>query len=102
MYALVKMSGKQYRVREADVVRIAYLGQEIGQSVEFNEVMAVGQGEDLKIGQPYVEGALVKAEILSHGKDRKIIVFKKKRRKKYRRTQGHRQLYTELKITSIA
>ena len=102
MYALVKMAGKQYRVSQDDVIRIAYLGQDVGQSVEFNEVMAVGHGEDIKLGQPYIEGASVTAEILSNGKDRKILVFKKKRRKKYRRLRGHRQQYTELKITSIA
>ena len=102
MYALVKVAGKQFRVSQDQVIKVPYLGQEIGQTIEFKEVLALGQGDDMKLGQPYIDGALVKAEVLANGKDRKIIVFKKKRRKKYRRTQGHRQQYTELKITGIA
>jgi large subunit ribosomal protein L21 len=102
VYALVKVAGKQFRVSQDQVIKVPYLGQEIGQTIEFKEVLALGQGDDMKLGQPYIDGALVKAEVLANGKDRKIIVFKKKRRKKYRRTQGHRQQYTELKITGIA
>jgi len=102
VYALVKVAGKQFKVAPDEVIRVPYLGHEVGQSLEFKEVIAVGQGADIRVGQPFVEGAAVSAEILAHGKDPKLIVFKKKRRKKYRRTKGHRQTYTELKITGIA
>ncbi len=102
MYALVKLAGKQFRVSKDEIIRVPYLGQEVGQSIEIKEVVAIGEGTDIRFGQPFVEGATVSAEILENGKDRKIRVFKKKRRKKYRRVQGHRQLFTELKITTIA
>ena len=102
MYALLKLAGKQFRVSQDEIIRVPYLGQEVGQSIEIKEIIAVGEGSDMRFGEPFVEGASVSAEILANGKDRKIRVFKKKRRKKYRRTQGHRQLYTELKIKTIA
>lgn len=102
MYALVKLAGKQFKVSTDEVLRVPLLGQAVGETVEFDEVMAVGEGADMKLGTPFVEGARVKAEILSHGRDRTIRVFKKKRRKKYRRTRGHRQPYTEIRITGIA
>ncbi len=102
MYAVVKLAGKQFKVSADQVLRVPYMGDDVGQSIEIKEVMAVGEGEELKLGSPFVDGASVKAEVLNHGRDRKILVFKKKRRKKYRRTRGHRQAYTEIKITSIA
>ena len=102
MYAVVKLAGKQFKVSADQVLRVPYMGDDVGQSIEIKEVMAVGEGDELKLGSPFVDGASVKAEVLNHGQDRKILVFKKKRRKKYRRVQGHRQQFTELKITSIA
>lgn len=102
MYAVVKLAGKQFKVSQDQVLRVPLLGGEVGQAFEINDVMAVGEGDDIKLGAPYVDGACVKAEVLNHGRDRKVMVFKKKRRKKYRRNRGHRQGYTEIKITSIA
>ena len=102
MYALVKMAGKQFKVAQDEVIRVPHIAAEVGQSIEFNEVMAKGQGAELEMGQPFLEGAKVQAEVLGHGRDRKVRIFKKKRRKKYRRRAGHRTQYTELKITAIA
>jgi large subunit ribosomal protein L21 len=102
VYALVKMAGRQFKVSPQQVLRVPLLGGSVGDAVEFTEVMALGEGADLKLGSPYVEGARVQAEILRHGRAPKILVFKKKRRKKYRRLQGHRQGFTEIRIKGIA
>ena len=99
MYAIIKTGGKQYRVTEGDTLRVEKLDVE-GTSVTFDQVLLVG-GEEVKIGAPIVEGASVSAEILREGRAKKIIVFKKKRRKGYHKKQGHRQAYTEVKITGI-
>ncbi|HHL40590.1 MAG TPA: 50S ribosomal protein L21 [Deltaproteobacteria bacterium] len=101
MYAVIKTGGKQYKVTRGDVLRVEKLAAEVGSTVELGEVYAVGDGEELKIGRPTVEGARVTARVLGHGKAGKIIVFKKKRRKGYTRKQGHRQLYTSIKIDEI-
>jgi len=101
MYAVIKTGGKQYTVSEGDTVRVEKLPGEVGGSVEITDVLAVGGGEDLTVGQPTVEGATVVAEIVGQEKGKKIIVFKKKRRKGYSKKQGHRQLYTGLKIKEI-
>jgi len=102
VYALVKVAGKQFKVTADAVIRVPYLGSEVGQSIEIKDVMAIGEGADLKLGQPYVEGASVQAEVIGHGRGPKVRIFKKKRRKTYRRRAGQRAGYTELKITSIA
>ncbi len=102
MYALVKMAGRQFKVVPEQVLRVPSLSGNVGDAVEFNEVMAIGEGESMKLGSPFVEGARVEAEILKQGRARKILVFKKKRRKKYRRLQGHRQGFTEIRIKGIA
>ena len=99
MYAIIKTGGKQYRVTEGDTLRVEKLNVE-GTSVTFDQVLLVG-GEEVKIGAPTVEGASVSAEILRESRAKKIIVFKKKRRKGYHKKQGHRQTYTEVKITGI-
>lgn len=99
MYAIIKTGGKQYRVTEGDTLRVEKLNVE-GNSVTFDQVLLVG-GDQVKIGAPLVEGASVSAEILRQGRAKKIIVFKKKRRKGYHKKQGHRQAYTEVKITGI-
>ena len=100
MYAVIKTGGKQYRVSQGDTVRVEKLPGEIGAPVTFDKVLLVG-GESVKVGTPLVNGALVKAEIVAQGRDRKLIVFKFRRRKNYRRKAGHRQPYTELKITGV-
>ena len=102
MYALVKVAGRQFKVEAQQIIRVPFLAGEVGHSIEINEVMAVGEGDEIRLGQPFVAGAKVQAEIIDHGQAPKIWVFKKKRRKKYRRCQGHRQDYTTLKITAIA
>ncbi len=101
MYAVIKTGGKQYRVAEGQSLRVEKLLGQPGDSVTFNEVLLLG-GDAPKIGQPSVPGAKVEAQIVSHDRDKKIIIFKFRRRKNYRRKQGHRQPYTTLKITSIA
>jgi large subunit ribosomal protein L21 len=98
--AVVRISGSQYRVHEHDVVKVPLLTEEVGAKIELSDVLLVS-GEDTRIGTPTVEGASVKAEVLEHGRDKKIIVFKKKRRQDYRKKAGHRQYFTSLKITSI-
>jgi large subunit ribosomal protein L21 len=100
MYAVIKTGGKQYRVTEGQKLRVERLPGIPGEAIKFQEVLLVG-GDSLKIGQPLVAGATVSAEIVAHARDRKIIVFKFRRRKNYRRKNGHRQPYTELKITGI-
>ena len=102
MHAVIKTGGKQYRVQEGDVIKIEKLaGVEAGGEVVFENVLAVGAGEDIKIGAPLVEGATVKASVLEQGRSRKIVVFKKKRRKDYRRKRGHRQYFTRVRIESV-
>ena len=101
MYAVIRTGGKQLRVAEGDVVKVELLNAEPGQKVEF-DVLMVGQGESVKIGKPLVAGAKVTGEVTEIGRHDKIHIIKFRRRKHYRRTQGHRQDYTELKITGIS
>ena len=101
MYAVVKIKTPQYRVSREDTLQVPLLGGVDGDKVTFYEVLMVADGDDVKVGTPHVDGASVAAEILGHGRSRKIVVFKKKRRKNYRRKNGHRQGYTEIKITGI-
>jgi large subunit ribosomal protein L21 len=100
MYAVIKTGGKQYRVTEGQKLRVERLPGNPGDALNFDQVLMVG-GDSTTIGQPLVGGANVSAEIVAHDRGKKIIVFKLKRRKNYRRKQGHRQPYTELKITGI-
>ncbi|MBC8366897.1 50S ribosomal protein L21 [bacterium] len=102
MYAVVKVAGKQFKVKADDVIRVPLLSEEVGHTVEFNQILSTGEGSDITLGTPFVDGAKVSAEVLAHGKDRKIRVFKMKRRKNYRRTFGHRTQFTELKIKAIS
>jgi large subunit ribosomal protein L21 len=101
-YAIIRSGGLQYRVSEGDVVRVPRIRAEVGQSVKIDEVLAVSDGGKLAVGTPLVAGASVTAELVGHGKGKKVIVFKKKRRKGYQVKKGHRQDYTELRITGIA
>ena len=99
MYAVVRTGGKQYRLGIGDSVKVEKLPIEVGNIVELSQILMVSDGGEVKVGTPLVTGASVKAEIVGHGRNKKIRVFKMKRRKKYRRTQGHRQAFTQLKVT---
>jgi large subunit ribosomal protein L21 len=101
MYAVVATGGKQYRVEEGEIIRIEKLTGQVGDQVAFDQVLMIGDGENVRIGQPVVEGATVKASIVEQGKNKKILVFKYKRRKRYRRKQGHRQQFTAVKVNAI-
>jgi large subunit ribosomal protein L21 len=102
MYAVIKTGGKQYRVEAGDVLVVEKLDGEPGARVAFDQVLMIGEGADVTIGAPLVEGATVSATLVETRKDDKIKVFKKIRRQGYRRTQGHRQLQTVLRVTGIA
>ena len=101
MYAIIDSCGKQYKVSEGDVVFFEKLDAEKGKSVSFDNVVLVSDGKDVKIGTPYVKGAKVEGTVVAHGKGNKILVYKYKAKKNYRRTQGHRQPYTKVEIKSI-
>ena len=101
MYAVFKTGGKQYRVEPGDKLRVEKLPGSVGDTVTFDQVLLVGGGEALKLGMPVVGGATVQAKILDQDLARKIIVFKFRRRKNYRRKRGHRQPFTALEITNI-
>jgi large subunit ribosomal protein L21 len=101
MYAIIETGGKQYRVEPGTLIQVASLSGEIGTAVQLEQVRLVHGDNGVQIGQPLVSGALVTAEILRHGRTRSITVFKKKRRKNYRRTKGHRQAFTQIRITGI-
>ena len=101
MYAVVRTGGKQYRLGIGDSVKVEKLPNEVGNIVELSQILMVSKDGEVKVGTPLVTGASVKAEIIGHGRNKKIRVFKMKRRKKYRRTQGHRQAFTQLKVTEI-
>lgn len=101
MYAIIQTGGKQYRVQEGDVLEVEKLNAEPNDIVEFNEVLAVSKDDNLEIGSPYVEGVKVQAKVLEHGKGKKIIVFKYKPKKNYRKKKGHRQLFTRIEIQKI-
>jgi large subunit ribosomal protein L21 len=101
MYAVIKTGGKQYRVSEGDTLRVEKLDGDVGAKIEFGEVLMLG-GDKVAVGKPTVKGAKVTGEIVAQDRAKKIIVFKMKRRKNYRRKYGHRQPYTEVKITGIS
>ena len=101
MFAVIKTGGKQYRVKEGDILSIEKLEAEQGQTINFDQVLLLEDGDNIQVGAPYLEKAVVKAEVLEAYKNEKVIVFKKKRRKGYRRTKGHRQLLTKVKIAGI-
>ena len=102
MYAVFQTGGKQFRAEPGARIRIPSLDAEPGETVTFEHVLLAGDGsETVTVGRPTVEGASVKAEVLRHGRDRKVIVFKRKRRKGYRRKQGHRQNFTEIRIDEV-
>jgi large subunit ribosomal protein L21 len=102
MYAVVKTGGKQYRVSAGEKLRIEQIPAEVGQEIVLDQVLVVADGDALKMGTPLVAGATVKAKVLKQGRGDKVLIFKMRRRKHYRRSQGHRQNYTEIEILGIA
>ena len=101
MYAVIQSGGKQHRVEEGEQIKLEKIGAATGDTVEFDQVLMVGAGSDVKIGAPLVAGGKVTAEVVSHGRHDKIRIVKFNRRKHYRKETGHRQWYTEVKITAI-
>lgn len=101
MYAVIKTGGKQYRVVAGQTFKVEQLPAEVGSTVSFQEVLALGAGSDLIVGTPLVAGARVEASVVAHGRGEKVRIFKLRRRKHYKKTQGHRQGYTEVFIAAI-
>ncbi|ESQ09177.1 MAG TPA: 50S ribosomal protein L21 [Chromatiaceae bacterium] len=102
MYAVIETGGKQYRVAEGDTLRVEKLDSEAGTSIDIDKVLMIANDGEFTVGKPFVEGGRVTAEVTSHGRSRKIKIVKFRRRKQYLKRQGHRQWFTELKITGIA
>ena len=101
MYAVIESGGKQHRVEEGEVLKLEKLEAATGETIEFDRVLMIGAGSDVKIGAPVVDGSKVTAEVVSHGRHEKIRIVKFNRRKHYRNETGHRQWFTEVKITGI-
>ena len=101
MYAGIKTGGKQYRVAAGEKIKVEQIAADVGQEIVFDQVLAVGNGAELKVGTPLVSGATVTVTVLSQGKHDKVRIFKMRRRKHYQKRQGHRQLFTELQIGAI-
>ena len=102
MYAVIQTGGKQYRVAQGDTLRVEKLAADPGAAIELDKVLMLGEGEDVKVGKPYVEGGKVTATVKAHGRSKKVKIVKFKRRKQYLKRQGHRQWYTELEVTGIS
>ncbi|MBN1837491.1 MAG: 50S ribosomal protein L21 [Spirochaetales bacterium] len=102
MYALVEIKGKQYKAEAGTLLKVDLFDKEPGEAVEFDSVVLVSGGENPRVGQPYVKGVTVKTVVEENGRDPKILVFKYKKRKNYRRTRGHRQPFTLLRVQEIA
>ncbi|HMM86708.1 50S ribosomal protein L21 [Azohydromonas sp.] len=101
MYAVIKTGGKQYKVAAGDKIKVEQIAADVGQEIVIDQVLAVGNGAELTVGTPLVNGASVKATVLAHGKHDKVRIFKMRRRKHYQKRQGHRQAYTELQIGTV-
>ena len=101
MYAIFKTGGKQYRATTGDILKVEKIEAEKGATVELDQVLMIGEGEDVKIGAPFLEGGKVTATVVDHGRHKKIKVIKFKRRKNYRKQMGHRQYFTQIEITGI-
>jgi large subunit ribosomal protein L21 len=101
MYAVIKTGGKQYKVAPGEKLKVETLTADVGAEVVLDQVLMVGEGENVRVGQPMLAGATVKATVVGHGRGDKVRIFKMRRRKHYQKHQGHRQNYTELKIDSI-
>jgi len=101
MYAVIKTGGKQYKVAAGEKIKVEQIAADVGQEIVIDQVLAVVDGSDFKIGAPLVAGAVVKATVVSHGRHDKVRIFKMRRRKHYQKRQGHRQNYTELQISAV-
>lgn len=101
MYAVIETGGKQYRVQEGDTIFIEKVAGNEGETLSFDKILLVSNGEEVKVGKPYVDGVSVEGNIVEHGKAKKVVIFKFKRKKDYRKKQGHRQPYTKVKIEKI-
>ena len=101
MYAVIQTGGKQYRVAEGEIIRVELLEKDVKEGLSFDRVLLVDQDGELKVGHPTVSGASVTGEVIAHDRRKKVTIFKKKRTTTYQRTQGHRQGYTEVRITGI-
>jgi large subunit ribosomal protein L21 len=101
MFAVIKTGGKQYRVASGDKLKVEKLAGEVGSEIVLDQVLAVGEGASLSLGTPLVSGATVRATVVSHGRLDKVNIFKMRRRKHYKKSQGHRQSYTEIRIDGI-
>ncbi len=101
MYAVIKTGGKQYKVAAGDKIKVEQIAADVGQEIVIDQVLAVGNGAELTVGTPLVNGASVKATVLAHGKHDKVRIFKMRRRKHYQKRQGHRQAFTELHISAV-
>ena len=101
MYAVIKAGGKQYKVAPGEKIRLETIPAEVGAQITLDQVLMVGDGENVRLGQPVLAGATVQATVVAHGRGPKVEIFKMRRRKNYRRHQGHRQAFTELKIDGI-
>lgn len=102
MYAVIKTGGKQYKVAAGEKIKVEQIAADVGQEVVIDQVLAVGSGADLTVGSPLVAGASVKATVVAQGKHDKVRIFKLRRRKHYKKSQGHRQTYTELQIDAVS
>ena len=102
MYAVIKTGGKQYKVAVGEKVKVEQIAADVGQEVVIDQVLAVGDGAELKVGTPVISGATVKATVLSHGRHPKVRIFKMRRRKHFKKQQGHRQNFTELRIDALS
>jgi large subunit ribosomal protein L21 len=102
MYAVIRTGGKQYKVAAGEKIKVEQIAAAVGQEIVIDQVLAVGGGSELKVGNPLVVGASVKATVVAHGKHDKVRIFKMRRRKHYQKHQGHRQRYTELEISAVA
>jgi large subunit ribosomal protein L21 len=102
MYAVIKTGGKQYRVAAGEKIKVEQIAADVGQEIVFSEVLAVGNGTELKVGTPLVSGASVTVKVVAHGRHDKVRIFKMRRRKHYQKRQGHRQNFTEIEIASIS
>ena len=101
MYAVILSGGKQYRVQEGETLKLETLPAEVGSTISFDQILMIGEGDSVKVGRPYVDGCKVSATIVAHGRHKKIEIIKFRRRKHHEKWQGHRQNYTEVKITEI-
>ncbi len=101
MFAIIKASGQQFKVQEGDIIKFDHMGLDPKETVEFKEVLAIDNDGDLKVGTPFIDGAVVKGEVINEGRDKKVIIYKKRRRKDSKLKRGFRRDFTRVRITKI-